>query len=238
MTELSPDGRALFASGRQGLAPNAEDSARNQERLAALLGSAAFAASGSMSPGALIGVKSGVTPWLGLSAKGLLKWCVLGAAVVIVGVGALLLRSSSKPKAALPLASHVSAASSGALLPPSPPAEPLSASAPVASALGATPARASQALAAPKHGLAEESRLLRKADAALRVADLPRALALLDEHAARFPHGVLAEERSLERISTLCKMGRVADAQLEFSRFGWTNSDSPLASAARSSCVK
>jgi hypothetical protein len=56
--------------------------------------------------------------------------------------------------------------------------------------------------------LTEETRLLREADRALRSGNSERALTLLDEHATRFPDGVLEPERSAERIIAACKTGR------------------------------
>ncbi len=57
--------------------------------------------------------------------------------------------------------------------------------------------------------LADETRLLRDADQALRAGNPARALGLLDEHAARFPRGVLAPERSAERLIARCQLGQL-----------------------------
>jgi hypothetical protein len=58
----------------------------------------------------------------------------------------------------------------------------------------------------------------------------------LDDHARTFPHGVLSEERSTERITTLCALGRVDEAREEARRFLAAAADSPLAKVVRSSC--
>jgi hypothetical protein len=84
--------------------------------------------------------------------------------------------------------------------------------------------------------LGAETQLLRGADGALRTGDPAHALELLDEHAVAFPDGVLAEERSAERVTTLCALGRVADARVEAARFLATRPDSPLAKVVRRSC--
>jgi len=84
--------------------------------------------------------------------------------------------------------------------------------------------------------VAEETRLLRAASEALRADDPARALALLDEHGRRFPRGALAEERSVERVSALCKLGRVDEAHTEAERFLIATPDSPLAASVRASC--
>ncbi len=81
-----------------------------------------------------------------------------------------------------------------------------------------------------------ETRLLRRADEELRHGNAAAALALLDEHARTFPHGVLSEERSAERVTTLCALGRVAEARVEAQRFLTSAADSPLAKTVRTSC--
>ena len=77
---------------------------------------------------------------------------------------------------------------------------------------------------------------MRRADQALRTGDPARALELLDEHAWTFPDGVLAEERSAERVTTLCALGRVDQARAEAARFLATHAESPLAKVVRRSC--
>jgi len=57
--------------------------------------------------------------------------------------------------------------------------------------------------------LADETRLLWEADQAVRAGNSARALALLDEHASRYPDGALGPERAAERVVALCNMGRV-----------------------------
>ncbi len=57
--------------------------------------------------------------------------------------------------------------------------------------------------------LADETRLLAEADQALRSGKTSRAVALLDEHASRYPEGALSLERGGERVVALCKLGRV-----------------------------
>jgi hypothetical protein len=57
--------------------------------------------------------------------------------------------------------------------------------------------------------LAEETKLLRDADQALRAGDAQRALSLLQEDGARFPHGALEPERAQELMLARCKLGQV-----------------------------
>jgi hypothetical protein len=81
-----------------------------------------------------------------------------------------------------------------------------------------------------------ETRLLRSADEALRGGNPAVALTLLDEYARTFPHGVFSEERSAERVMTLCALGRTDEARAEARRFLATAQDSPLANDIRHSC--
>jgi hypothetical protein len=84
--------------------------------------------------------------------------------------------------------------------------------------------------------LQEETRLVRDAHAALARGDAGRALALLDEHARRFPSGMLAEERAAERVFALCRLGRKADAGAEARAFARNFAGSPLARRVESAC--
>jgi hypothetical protein len=83
-----------------------------------------------------------------------------------------------------------------------------------------------------------ETRLLRDAEALRRAGNGARALVLLDEHAARFPNGVLAEERTAARVFALCDLGRVSDASGEAQRFLAERPRSPLAARVRASCAE
>ncbi|MBX3201256.1 MAG: hypothetical protein KF894_24175, partial [Labilithrix sp.] len=63
-----------------------------------------------------------------------------------------------------------------------------------------------------------EVRLLERAQDALR-ARPAEALALADDHARRFPTGMLAQEREVIAIEALMKTGRTSDANARASRF-------------------
>lgn len=104
-----------------------------------------------------------------------------------------------------------------------------------------TPATAApEPQSAPPPGpatVAAEAELLRRADVALHAGDPARALALLNEHAARFPDGVLHEERSAERIDVLCALGRRTEAREGAAAFLRDHARSPLAVRVRGSCA-
>jgi hypothetical protein len=61
--------------------------------------------------------------------------------------------------------------------------------------------------------LAEELALMDQARQALARDDVPATLAALDSHAQRFPHGALASERDVVRVTALCVAGRDVDAR-------------------------
>jgi hypothetical protein len=103
------------------------------------------------------------------------------------------------------------------------PATPSASASPVAST-GAT-------------SLAEETRLLHAAQRELARKNTSAALALLDEHAARFPRGALAQERSAARVLALCDLGRAAEARGAAEAFVRAAPQSPLVPRLRGSCA-
>ena len=76
----------------------------------------------------------------------------------------------------------------------------------------------------------------RDARSALRSGGAARTLALLDEHARRFPRGALAEDCDAERIFALCALGRDGEARSLASRFLTGHPASPHAPSVRASC--
>lgn len=89
---------------------------------------------------------------------------------------------------------------------------------------------------APAGALSQEIRLVADAREALRAGSAARALALLDEHARRFPRGVLSEERDAERVVALCAAGRVDEARNRAARFTRDFPRSTLGTKVRAAC--
>lgn len=81
-----------------------------------------------------------------------------------------------------------------------------------------------------------ELTLIRAATAALRDGDAQGAAWILDEHATRFPRGVLAQEREALRVLVLCDLGRVGEAQRARERFLRSAPDSPMVERVRNAC--
>lgn len=57
-----------------------------------------------------------------------------------------------------------------------------------------------------------EASFLRRAQTALN-ANPALALQMLQEHSARFPHGVLLQERDVMAIDSLARLGRIEEAR-------------------------
>lgn len=131
-------------------------------------------------------------------------------------------------------------ARSGDVAPPSapassaPPRQDSTASTPIGS--GETPAAVPTRAPAGPATVDAEAALLRRADTELKAGRANSALALLDEHAAHFPNGILLEERDAERVIVLCALGRTQDARDAAAAFLSTRPRSPLASRVRASC--
>jgi len=118
---------------------------------------------------------------------------------------------------------------------PEMPAAPTAVAAPVPRAPEADsglPAPVAQRLTPTVEG---EVRLVRDGVAALRAGAPARALALFDAHALRYPRGVLAEERAVERALALDALGRHAEARAAADEFLRAHPTSPLATRLRRS---
>lgn len=89
--------------------------------------------------------------------------------------------------------------------------------------------------AAPGGTLADETALLRQADRALRAGDRSAALASLDEHAARFPAGALAMERTALRLIVSCDLGVAQQGTI--AAYLAAHPGAPLAARVRRACA-
>jgi hypothetical protein len=85
--------------------------------------------------------------------------------------------------------------------------------------------------------LEEETRLLRAAARAQQAGDGDGSLAILSEHEARFPDGVLRDERTVAKIAALCALGRKETASSEARRFLRGRERSPLTLRVEASCA-
>lgn len=131
--------------------------------------------------------------------------------------------SEPLPRAALPSAVVATAVSGGRVAPPDE----------VPSiAVNAPPAPPPQAIS-----IGEETALLREAQRSLKQGDGARALAVLDDLAARHPAGVLREERLAARVFALCAAGQTDAARAAGQRFLAEMPASVQAERVRASCA-
>lgn len=98
------------------------------------------------------------------------------------------------------------------------------------------PARPAPAPAADASTIAAESKLLGDARRELANGDARRALALLDEHATKFPNGTMSIEARATRVRALCAIGSVDDAERTAAALVAEFPGSPSAVGVRDAC--
>ncbi len=250
MTELSPETLELLDLARGASVLTAERRSRIRAGLFTQIAAGGLAATVAGSAG--IGKAAWLTGTVGKVVSGLALVSVAGAGVYV----------AARPATRAPAAHVVNVQSVTApvqvahpVLKPAPAVEATPAvapdSAPESAANEVAPsaapavkwsgnsARAAAAATSPTPALsadtlAEETRLLRDADQALRAGNASRALTLLDAHAAQFPHGALAPERSAERMIARCQLGQMDAAGA--SAYLSTHPNSPFTARIRDAC--
>ena len=240
---MTPGARDLLDAAADGDDPSAADARRVRSKIATRIGVGA-AAAGT----ATAGTKAAVA---GKAAIGLAAKLALGLALAGTGVVALVLAErpatvNPAARALAPVIAHASAApdvvptdvttpTTEARVEPAPP--PVRRPAPVEHRRTAPSSVAPSPPPPPAvDAVTEEARLLRDAERALARNDAVTALARVDEHAARFPHGVLAEERQATRVFTLCALGFRDEARAAASSFLAASARSPLAGRVDRTC--
>lgn len=240
---LTPELQSLLAGERDAGGPDAGVRNRVSRRLAQTLGvtlaaagasSAATSGAQTVLPKALVG-KS-------LAAKLLIAALVGGVGVggVVTTVKLMQYRHAAKsapaplvapapspPVVAPPAVAPPAVAAPAVLPPPTIAAPSLAAPAPSPPTELPRPAHAAPPHHAAHHAdLAAERALLTDARAAVQASDATRALALLDNHARRFAHGQLAEERDALRVGALWLAGDHDAARRHADEFARRHPDS------------
>lgn len=146
-----------------------------------------------------------------------------GALALGAVLGALLDPLHRQPSEPVVLAAEPSAPQQQAATAPTA-AEATSATAAVATS---TPSSVPHALPPAEPDAAAERALLTKATSALASGDSASAIGALQEHARRFPRGVLAEEREVYWISALLRAGRRDEARGRVERLARSNPNHP-----------
>ena len=170
------------------------------------------------------------TVGLAAGVKTSVAWIGAVALVGLVGIGVVASRDdddappaeSAPTEPVVPARAVGPAIAKGEIPPPSaragPPSPPAAVPAPAAVApaaveprsVAAPPARPSSS---GDRGLAEDVALLERADQALQQGRAAEGLAMLERHTREVPGSVLAPERAILRVRTLCALGRTSDAQ-------------------------
>lgn len=266
MKALSRESAELIDAARRGerkLTPASRAASRAKilARVGAAAGAAGLAASASTATATTAGAL-GVAPVVGLpiaSTVGVSLAAKVGLSLLVVAgvVGGVvtLTRPSAPgaPMAGAPLAVVSGTASVGERLTtasaqltaarapgPIDPAPTMSASTrdsrDAPSATPTTRAPVASISAASEDPLATENALLARAQQAIASGNAGQALAVLDEHARRFPRGMLAPEREAARAIALCGAGRTSEGRAQAAPFVKDDADSPIAKRIRGAC--
>ncbi len=247
---MNPESRALLDAASGGDDPTGDDRSRVRARVLAQVAAGAAAGGGSAANASAAHASVGAKAGIGLGTK-------IFLAAVAIGVGAAGVAAWPRHDARAPsveravpgtptITAVAATATTAATQSPGGaavdvtdlPVAPASthAASPSATAKTSAPPPKSATVASPD-SLAEETALLGKAARANREGDSVRALALLDEHASRYPNGVLAEERAAQRVFVLCALGRKAEATTARAAFLRDRPHSPLAERVRGTCA-
>jgi len=198
--------RALFQAGTDDLPSDAELAALAAKLGPVLTGAGGAAAGAGMAAKTKLGLAA-----LGVAGTGVLAWALLSG--------------REAPAPAMPAATAVqlrtapTVTPSGANEPPAvlaPNEAPTPAGPPAPSETA--PSAAPRAVAPPFRPAESEAEFLERARGALGQSPAA-ALSLANQHRARFPAGVLAEEREVIAIEALKRLGRTAEAEQRVEAF-------------------
>jgi hypothetical protein len=206
--------RSMLRAGKSDL-PDERQMAALAAKIGILGGLGGAGAAGAAGGGGI-----GAKAIAGGAAKVALAVKIGGAVAVVsaVGTGAVVVATrESETRAPAPVGIVATAKPTGATAKSTPPVLPHVDEAPAASA-SAPPKPTAKAATSAAEGPEAEVKLLERAQDALR-ARPAEALALSDDHARRFPRGMLAQEREVIAIEALVKSGRKADAKARAERF-------------------
>lgn len=220
MTDLSPRLQDLVRAVKAESRPSEVAQTRVLEALEARLGTSALVGDGPM---AAIGSPAAPAAMLKAAAISAVGVAILG------GAAWLYLQTSERSHPHLELQNSVVAPvlsapsdeadaaaafsqAAASVTPPSSETKPSTASSAAMSAKG----RAADVRAPDR--LAEEVALISRAQSEIASSRLDSALGTLDEHARKFPRGILSEERIAARIQALCALGRTAEANAQLNR--------------------
>jgi hypothetical protein len=190
----------------------------------------------------------------GVAAAGTKGWVIAAAAggVAAIGVGALLLANAGPEDPVTPSRRpEATVVAEPTTSPPQPeqPAEADTATLDPSARPARAPGRAAGSRSRPgahekpraprpepEADLAQELALIASAKALLASGDARAALAKTAEHARRFPHGSLVDERRLLRMQALCEDGREELARKEAAAFLRRKPNAAISTRVREAC--
>lgn len=265
MTDLSREDRALLELARDGHEPSEMDRRRVRTALTARLGVAAGVAVSTMAVGSATSAGAGGAGMAAVAAGGASAWLGVAKVVAVIGLlgaaggGGILVYRAGNPRPvardARPQVASVSVQPPGRKLArsmsldraPEIKLSPLAVTPPVLrggsgerGASRATPRAGANPSASPvprtPNILESEIRLVQGGVAALHAGDARGALTLFDEYSDVYPHGLLAEECTVERVMALCALRRDRDARAAAAVFLRGHPGSPLVGRILESC--
>lgn len=229
MSKLSPDAAALVRAGRTAFRPEALDRERVLESLTRALGDSAPQGGAPHAELAKSAAAARFPLW-GTVLGGLGALAVIGTALVVAPRVWTRTTPASAPVASVPAAEPEP--------PPTAPTEgdPTLDQPAAQSVAGARTKTRASITRSPSDSLAEEVRLLSKAEEQLYAGHADDALKILGEHERRFPNGALAEQRMAARAQSLCTLGRIAEAKADLTKLARAYPRSPHLDHARRLC--
>jgi len=235
--DLDRDARRILDLATDARAPAAQDKARVEQKLAAMLGVGVMAAAPTIASEAAHGASTVLSGAKAASSTAL-KWWIASAVIVSAVTGYVAL--SSKPQGPVQAPPVTSKLVEASLVVPAP--APAIDEAPQEHApMTAAPERPARIATTKKHAaagtLGDEIELLHRAQAAWRAHDAAHASALLDQHRTRFPRSELKLERDGLRVLTLCELGHKPEATALARRLLERAPRSPLRATIEESCA-
>jgi hypothetical protein len=227
MGELSPEAAAFVRAGRTTFRPDASDRERVLQSLTRTLGEDALFDGAPSAKLAKSAAKARFPLW-GKVIGG------LGALGVGVALVAPHMWSRTPASGPAPATSSIPPAAQLEPLPITPSESELTPGPPATQSVPVAPRPSARS---PSDSLAEEVRLVSKAEQQLYAGRADDALKTLGEHERRFPNGALTELRMAARVQSLCTLGRTAEARADLSKLARAYPQSPQLDRTRRFCA-
>jgi hypothetical protein len=232
MSELTPEAAAFVRAGRTAFGPEPGDRERVLQSLTRTLGEGAL----------LDGAQHAEPATRSSVSRFPMRAKVLGA-MGALAAGASLVVALHAWKRTTPIPAPAPVMSS--VLPAIQP-EPLPATSredeqtpvpPAVQSPSDAPRPRSSPASSPSDSLAEEVRLVSRAEQQLYAGHAEDALKTLGEHERRFPKGALSELRMAARVQSLCTLGRTAEARADLVKLARAYPQSPQLDRTRKFCA-